>query len=94
MCELCECDPCDCLDLENGNCEFRRMDSIRNNEIRENYQLASWSSRSPPESNCEVEDSKQHPQDVVLFASVPDTGRITGSPDLDSLGRRGHGHGD
>lgn len=62
-CPCCECDPCDCHGMECD--ELWRVDKNRDDQKREDTELAGQRDRSQSESGQQME-TRQHSKDSIL----------------------------
>lgn len=77
ICEVCQCDPCDCFDW--GDYEFRGVVPGRGHQKWPHHNMVSSSDWSTPKSNRKMEDAKQQPKNRILFADLYNTGKGSGS---------------
>ncbi len=77
ICEICQCDPCDCFDW--GEYEFWGVVPRRGKQERAHDHMVGSSGRGTPESDSQMEDQKQQPQNRILFADLYNTGQGSGS---------------
>ncbi len=73
ICEVCQCDPCDCFDW--GQYEFWGVVPSRGKQKRPDHNMAGSSGRGTPESDSKMEDQKQQPKNRILFADLHNTGQ-------------------
>ena len=73
ICEVCQCDPCDCFDW--GFYEFWGVVPCRGKQERAHDHMAGSSGRRTPQFNSQMEDQKQQPQNRILFADLHNTGQ-------------------
>ena len=85
ICEVCQCDPCDCNDW--GVYEFWGVVPRRGEQKRSDHNMAGSSNRSSPKPHSQMEDEKQQPQNRILFVDLYNTGTGSGSIIMYSVGR-------
>lgn len=81
ICEICQCDPCDCWDMMGYSDEFRRMGSEGVTQKQQNNELVGQSNPGSPEYGNEME-TREPTKNRTVSPGLRCTCNYTGTADI------------